>query len=383
MTASSSKHQERRQQKQRQATKKKRKQKVTWLELAPVLAIFGITFGVIGYVYCMYGSTFFLPPGYFDYKWTAEQWREHLDADGRTMLLIGGPHKSGTTILWDAIRQHPELSSFGDSFDTGVSYSEGILMQSVYPKFGIGMEFRRDNANKMEGLGKYALANENLVHWTEDRPEAKQMENLALLMNRFAPFWDNVNATVLVEKSPPNAVISRFLDALYNVNSTSNRPVTKFLFITRHPIANAYSHEKVLLGQVKFNHLLENYVKVHEYMINDMPKLRNRPKLVRLEDFAMKPSETLKSIFEWLGVDSSDEIVHDILYNKLSRPVDHDPNAKYRKIWCEKKINKANEAIKAFQKRLSKLKLGYDIVGWCDGYSFDVDEKSVDEFQEF
>lgn len=344
-----------------------------------MFGILAFTCGVIGYVYSMYGSTFFLPQGYFDYNWTAGQWRKHLD-DGRTVLLIGGPHKSGTTILWDAIRHHPELSGFGDSFDTGVSYSEGILMQNVYPKFGIGMEFRRDNAKKMEGLGKYALANENLVHWTEERPEAKQMENLALLMNRFAPFWDNVNATVLVEKSPPNAVISRFLDALYNVNSTSNRPVTKFLFITRHPIANAYSHEKVMLGTVKFRHLLENYVKVHEYMINDMPKLRNTPKLVRLEDFTMKPEKTLKSIFKWLGVDSSNEMVHDMLYNQLSRPIERDPNAKYRKIWCQKNIEN-NDSVNVFQKRLDKLKLGYDMVGWCDGYVVEGGD-GVGEFDE-
>ena len=348
----------------------------------------------------------FYPKGYLDFQWKAEDWRRHLNNDSensspRKILLIGGPHKAGTTILWEAIKYHPDISGFGDRFETGVDFSEGILLQAglVYPRFGVGFEFRHGkDPNVMEGLGKYALANEKKVHWnaTSDPGKSKVTpNNFRMLMNRFGPYWKNLNATILVEKSPQNAVMSLFLEALYNVpivdegdvgernieQSTDSTSVTKHLFITRHPIANAYAHDNILKGSVSFRYLFENYMKVHEYMFHDMPLLRNKPMLVRLEDFAADPLQTLKLIFEWLEVDSSYNLIQDILQNKLGKEIHNNPNQKYVDKWCENYADvdeNEKEDLLELQRRLDLLQgLNYDIVNWCKEYEPTREDKNI------
>ena len=50
-------------------------------------------------------------------------------------LFIGGPHKAGTTILWECLRKHSKISGFIGATDS--DYSEGIFLQTVYPRFGL------------------------------------------------------------------------------------------------------------------------------------------------------------------------------------------------------------------------------------------------------
>ena len=52
-----------------------------------------------------------------------------------TFLHVGGPHRGGTTVLWRALRTHPQISGFADK--TGADLSEGIFLQSVYPKLSL------------------------------------------------------------------------------------------------------------------------------------------------------------------------------------------------------------------------------------------------------
>jgi len=393
----------------RQANGNKRKAKKgaviqSFREAWPLLIILVFCIGMNLYVYNRYGKRMFFPRDYFDMDWTPEQWRTHLDSDERKVLLIGGPHRSGTTILWDAITKHPELSGFGSTFDTGVDYSEGILFQDVYPRFGIGLESQiwKQKSNEMKGVGKYALAEEGSVHWTpENHGEDVTPENFANLMNRFGPYWDNLNATVLVEKSPPNAVMSLFLESLYNVPISSSeemkhqtianddefgdlktnrsrakgssRSVTKHLFITRHPIANVHAHDAFLHGIVEFKFLFENYVKLHEYMFEDIKRLENEAKVVKLEDFAANPLKTLKSIYKWLEVDDSDAIVEEIINKLLDKKIGSRPNDKYLSIWCDRTDEEFDDLklqLELLQKRIDNLKyLDYDMVSWCDDYN--------------
>ena len=67
--------------------------------------------------------------GMRDYTWSPYQWRDFMDREEKTVLIIGGPHRSGTTIIWKGISQHPDIAGFGDRFETGADYSEGVLMQ--------------------------------------------------------------------------------------------------------------------------------------------------------------------------------------------------------------------------------------------------------------
>jgi len=58
-------------------------------------------------------------------------------------------------------------------------------------------------------------------HWTQENKEVTP-DNMKALLNRFGGFW-NMSKPVLLEKSPPNAILSRYLQALYNVGNQVGR----------------------------------------------------------------------------------------------------------------------------------------------------------------
>lgn len=167
-----------------------------------------------------------VPTGELAYS--AEEWTEILEGGNKTIVLMGGPHRGGTTLLWSIVREHPDISHFGDQKQSGIDHSEGeyckppppraflpslvrrcpfarrdlsrmcsgmsqrsvsmpwpdtwvhicvtgMFAQSVFPRFGIGTEYSQMMHKSKEdlqfgrkkGLGGYALADELEVHWTE------------------------------------------------------------------------------------------------------------------------------------------------------------------------------------------------------------------------
>ncbi|CAN0235130.1 unnamed protein product, partial [Phaeothamnion confervicola] len=136
---------------------------------------------------------------------------------GHTFLFVGGPHRGGTTLLWKCLRAHPSVGGFPDR--VGADYSEGIFLQSVYPTFGIGGEAAHGAHGKAaagrgmstQGLGRYAFDPES--HLTETSELATD-EARTRLFNEWGFFWD-LKKPFLLEKSPPNMMISRFLQRLF------------------------------------------------------------------------------------------------------------------------------------------------------------------------
>jgi hypothetical protein len=350
--------------------------------------------GILYYYYSKYGITILLGHGAKDYKWTPYEWRKFIDDNEKTVLLIGGPHRSGTTILWEAIKRHPDIVGFGDRFETGVDYSEGVLFQEVYPRFGVGLEFKKnfgapkrakgEEAEKMDGLGRYALLPD--VHWTkENRRELLQdSSTLSKLLNRFAPYWDKSKkfgtdglkkAKVWVEKSPQNGVLSTFLEGVYNmpvqedgsvaedIENEPKRLATKFMFMTRHPIANVYATDKFVKesmgGYIDFEILLRNYIQLHKYMRMDEKVLDSPSMWARLEDFATDPKNVLKEIFSFLDVSNDEKVINDILSDIGS--VQSNPNGKYFKKWCEEGIQEHGQIMSKYAEDLMNLNLDYDL----------------------
>src|SRR5262245_48742926 len=101
-------------------------------------------------------------------------------------LFISGLHRSGTTLLAQCLREHPEISGFRD---TGVSEDEGQFLQTVY-------------APGVEHGGPGKLAFDPATHLTEDSPLITE-ENRRKLFTDWARYWD-LERPVLLEKSPPN-----------------------------------------------------------------------------------------------------------------------------------------------------------------------------------
>src|SRR5262245_49725427 len=131
--------------------------------------------------------------------------------DGKRVLLICGLHRSGTSILHRLLREHPATSGFSD---TGVFQDEGQHLQSVFPA-----------AYHFGGAGRFAFYPK--AHLTESS-ELVTDANRNKLLREWGAYYD-LSKDVLLEKSPPNIIRSRFFQAMF--------PDSCFVFIVRHPIA--------------------------------------------------------------------------------------------------------------------------------------------------
>lgn len=195
------------------------------------------------------------------------------DSPGRTLLFVGGLHRSGTSIVHRLLRSHPGVSGFAD---TGVPEDEGQYLQDVFP-----------TAMVYGGPGRFAF--DRRTHLTEESrlvsPRTRQR-----LLESWEHYWD-LNKSVLVEKSPPNLIRSRFLSALF--------PEARFLFIVRHPIAVAMATRKWTDQSV--DELVGHWAAAHGVLVEDLARLRGWA-CVRYEDFVAQPASTLDALFGFAGL---------------------------------------------------------------------------------
>lgn len=113
----------------------------------------------------------------------------------------------------------------------------------------------------------------------------------ARLWASWCPYWD-LNKPVLVEKSPPNLVRTRFLQAIF--------PQSLFLIVVRHPIAVAYATKK--WSRTRVGSLMRHWMVAHELLLADIP-LVERIRIVRYEDLVAHPGEVLQQVFDFVGLE--------------------------------------------------------------------------------
>ncbi len=203
-------------------------------------------------------------------------------------VFISGLHRSGTSLLFQCIRDHPEISGFKN---TGVPEDEGQHLQSVYPVDGV-----------YEGPGHFGF--NPAFHLTEES-HLVSSDNANKLFNEWKKYWD-LEKPFLLEKSPPNLVRSRFLQALF--------PNAYFITLLRHPVAvsyatHPYSRKHSILPWKKWGNkssihsLIAHWLVCHEQFSYDKKYLRNLL-VLKYEEFVVEPQTTLKKIYEFLGVKS-------------------------------------------------------------------------------
>lgn len=211
-------------------------------------------------------------------------------------VFVAGLHRSGTSLLHEILRAHPDISGIENSPVKDYE-DEGQFLQSVYP---IGAVFG--------GPGKFAFDPES--HMTEAHALATEA-SAETIFREWSAYWD-LERRYLIEKSPPNIVRTRFLQTLF--------PSSRFVTVLRHPVPVSYATIKWSKSSIP--ELIEHWLVAYERYLADMPKLNNVLTL-RYEQFVLRPQAVLDEIYRFLELDSI----------PLQRQVSREINAKYFRQW--------------------------------------------------
>ena len=200
-------------------------------------------------------------------------------AKGETahFVFLGGLHRSGTSMLNKILMKHPDISGFED---TGAPEDEGQHLQTVYLP-----------ARAHGGPGRFAF--DRLARLTE-QSDLVNSKNRKQLINEWGRYYD-FDAPVLIEKSPPNIIRTRFLQALF--------PNSSFVILVRNPIPVAYSTLRRVNTSIV--ELLCHWTIAHRILLGDLSRLR-RVFLLRYEDFVENPSYWLDCLQAFIGIEHSD-----------------------------------------------------------------------------
>lgn len=198
-----------------------------------------------------------------------------MQTNDHRLVFVGGLHRSGTTPLTRMLAEHPQVSGFAG---TTATEDEGQHLQDVYP-----------SARSYGGPGLFALSLRS--HLDETSPLVSE-ENARRLWEQWSLHWD-LSKPVLVEKSPPNIVMTRFLQALY--------PEAAFVMVVRHPLIVTLGTRKWTLGR-PMRRLMENWFAAHDRLRADAPHVK-RLHVLKYEDLVADPDRTLTDLATFLGLD--------------------------------------------------------------------------------
>jgi sulfotransferase family protein len=211
-------------------------------------------------------------------------------------VFVCGLHRSGTSMLADVLRSHPLISGF---HHTAAPKDEGQHLQSVFPP-----------ARVYGGPGKFGFASN--AHLTETSALAT-VEKAEKLFLEWSRYWD-LSKPLLLEKSPPNLLRTRFLQAVF--------PPSYFVVIMRHPIAVAYATQKWSRSSIES--LVQHWMICHNIFEQDRIHLKN-VLVLKYEDLVANPTQTVASVCRFLEAP----------YDLRIPDVDHQINQRYLRMWYE------------------------------------------------
>ncbi len=220
-------------------------------------------------------------------------------AEGHRFVFVAGLHRSGTTLVARLLAAHPGISGFSG---TSAPADEGQHLQSVYPS---DHEYGRP--------GRFGFAPE--MHLTECSTLASD-ESARALFAQWSPHWD-LSRPLLLEKSPPNLIKTRFLQALF--------PDSAFVVVVRHPIPVSIPTAK-WRGTRRYDRLFEHWLRCHALFEADRGRL-SRVHVLLYEQLVNDPTGVLEEVFEFLEVEPIPP----------REPVETDANEKYFRRWKELK----------------------------------------------
>lgn len=215
------------------------------------------------------------------------------------VTFVCGLHRSGTSLLHRILRDHPDVSGFEG---TGVAEDEGQLLQDEIP-----------TAGDVGGAGKFGFKDGG--HLTGEHRLAGE-ETARQVLEDWAPYWD-LGAPRLVEKSPPNVVRTRLLQALF--------PKARFVVLLRHPVPTSLSTLKWSTVNPLVR-LVAHWVRCHELLDEDRRHL-DRFHVVKYEDLVEAPDAVAGDLWDFLDVESM----------AVEQEVRPDVNERYFERWRERR----------------------------------------------
>lgn len=188
-------------------------------------------------------------------------------------IFLCGLHRSGTSPLFRILQGHPEISGFRD---TGVPEDEGQHLQTVFQA-----------ANGFGGPGRFGFVPE--AHLTEESALVTTA-NRQKLFEEWSRYWD-VSKPCLLEKSPPNLIRTRFLQALF--------PKSYFIVLLRHPIAACLATRKWV--DCSLESLFEHWLHCHKLFKMDRDHLKHIH-VLKYEDLIRDTNAELATIYRLLDL---------------------------------------------------------------------------------
>ncbi len=219
--------------------------------------------------------------------------------EGHRFVFLAGLHRSGTTLLARLLAAHPQISGFSG---TGAPADEGQHLQTVYP-----------SDHEHGRPGRFGFAPE--MHLTEASPLVSE-RSARTLWEEWSPHWD-LSRPLLLEKSPPNLLKTRFLQALF--------PASSFVVLVRHPIPVSIATARWRRTR-RYHRLLEHWLRCHALFEADRERLQ-RVHVLQYEQLVRDPAGMLRGVFEFLELDPIPP----------NEPVEQGANEQYFARWRELK----------------------------------------------
>ncbi|MCI0603010.1 sulfotransferase [bacterium] len=243
----------------------------------------------------------------------------------KKFVFICGLHRSGTSILFQSLRDHPMISGFRN---TGVYEDEGQFLQTVFQP-----------ARAYGGPGRFGFDPNSYL---DEQSSVASKENSVRLFHDWARYWD-LNKPVLLEKSPPNLVRTRFLQTLF--------PNSFFVVILRHPVAVSCAMKKWEMEDIET--LLKHWIICYQVFDRDKEYL-SKVHTIKYETLVNNPVAEFNRILDFL------ELPHHTVQTKIQS----DLNAKYFQQWPPA------ERMKYSELETDVRNFGYSLIdlNFCESY---------------
>lgn len=201
-----------------------------------------------------------------------------MDHSEHHLVFVAGLHRSGTSLVARCLAAHPEVSGLSA---TGVAEDEGQHLQEVYRP-----------ASYYGGPGTFAFdPRARLTEVDAAAASVPARKRAQRLFAAWAPYWD-LAKPVLVEKSPPNLLMLRFLQQLY--------PQASFVLVLRHPVVVSLATAK-WCRMLSVEALVAHWLQAHELAAEDAALLR-RVHVIRYEHLVRDPRPVLDGLVSFLDL---------------------------------------------------------------------------------